>query len=148
MGNSAADFFTREEIEKIKLAIEQAEKLTSGEIRVHIENTCKGDVLDRAATLFDKLDMAKTELRNGVLFYIAVKSHKLAILGDLGINANVPQNFWQSVKDIMVDHFRNNEYTDGLVKGITMAGEQLKTYFPWQKDDANELSDEISFGKK
>lgn len=148
MGNTAADFFTREEKEQIKLAIGQAEKLTSGEIRVHIENTCDDDVLDRAATLFDKLGMAKTELRNGVLIYIAIKSHKLAILGDMGINANVPQNFWQSVKDIMVDHFRNNEFTEGLVKGIAMAGEQLKTYFPWQKDDANELSDEISFGKK
>jgi len=147
MGKTAADFFTREEKEQIKLAIEQAEKLTSGEIRVHIENTCDGDVLDRAATLFDKLNMAKTELRNGVLFYIAVKSKKLAILGDMGINANVPQNFWGSVKDVMVDHFRNNEYTDGLVKGITMAGEQLKAFFPWEKDDTNELSDEVSFGK-
>jgi uncharacterized membrane protein len=147
MGKTAVDFFTTEEKAKIQLTIAQAEKKTSGEIRVHIENICRGDVLDRAATLFDKLGMAKTELRNGVLIYIAIKSHKLAILGDMGINASVPENFWGSVKDVMVDHFKNNEFSEGLIKGIAMAGEQLKAFFPWEKDDSNELSDEISFGK-
>ena len=148
MGNSAVDFFTKEQKEAIKQAVQQAEKETSGEIRVHVENTCEGDVLDRAATVFDKLGMVQTELRNGVLFYVALKSHKFAILGDLGINAKVPQNFWESTKEIIIEHFRKGLFAEGLIEGITMAGKELKQWFPYQTDDVNELPDDISFGKK
>jgi uncharacterized membrane protein len=147
MGNSAVDFFTKEQKEAIKQAVQQAEKETSGEIRVHVENTCEGDVLDRAATVFDKLGMAQTELRNGVLFYVALKSHKFAILGDLGINAKVPQNFWESTKEIIIEHFKKGLFAEGLIEGITMAGKELKQWFPYQTDDVNELPDDISFGK-
>jgi len=148
MGNSAVDFFTKEQKEAIKQAVQQAEKETSGEIRVHVENTCEGDVLDRAATVFDKLGMAQTELRNGVLFYVALKSHKFAILGDLGINAKVPQNFWESTKETIIENFKKGLFAEGLIEGITMAGKELKQWFPYQTDDVNELPDDISFGKK
>ena len=86
MSKSARNFFTEEEKENIKLSIKNAELDTSGEIRVHVENKCKGEVLDRAAYVFDKLKMNKTELRNGVLFYLAIKNRKFAIIGDSGIN--------------------------------------------------------------
>ena len=147
MGNSAVDFFTKEQKEAIKQAVQQAEKETSGEIRVHVENTCEGDVLDRAATVFDKLGMVQTELRNGVLFYVALKSHKFAILGDLGINSKVPQNFWESTKEIIIEHFKKGLFAEGLIEGISMAGKELKQWFPYQTDDVNELPDDISFGK-
>ncbi|TVQ10229.1 MAG: TPM domain-containing protein [Bacteroidetes bacterium] len=147
MGKAAIDFFTPEQKEAIKLAVQDAELETSGEIRVHVENTCDGDVLDRAATVFDKLGMTKTEQRNGVLFYLAVKSHKFAILGDMGINAKVPEDFWESIKAKMVEHFREEHFTEGLVEGITLAGKELKAWFPYQTDDVNELPDDISFGK-
>jgi uncharacterized membrane protein len=147
MGNTARDFFTPEQKEAIKLAVQLAEKETSGEIRVHIENVCEGDVLDRAATVFDKLGMTQTELRNGVLFYVALKSHKFAILGDLGINAKVPQNFWESTKEIIIEHFKEGLFAEGLIEGITLAGKELKEWFPYQADDVNELPDDISFGK-
>jgi len=145
MTKSARDYFSKEEKEDISIAIKNAELDTSGEIRVHIENTCKGDAKDQAAYLFEKLNMHKTELRNGVLFYLAVKNRKFAILGDVGINQKVPKNFWDSIRDTMIDYFRENKFTDGLVKGITMAGNQLKSNFPYQTDDVNELSDEVSF---
>lgn len=147
MGKTASDFFTPEQKETIKLAVQDGELETSGEIRVHIENTCEGDVLDRAATVFDKLGMTKTEQRNGVLFYLAVKSHKFAILGDMGINAKVPEDFWDNIKAKMMGHFRKEHFTEGLVEGITLAGKELKAWFPYQTDDANELPDDISFGK-
>jgi uncharacterized membrane protein len=147
MGKAATDFFTQQQKEAIKQAVQQAEKETSGEIRVHIENVCEGDVLDRAATVFDKLGMTQTELRNGVLFYVALKSHKFAILGDLGINAKVPQNFWESTKEIIIEHFKEGLFAEGLIEGITMAGKELKQWFPYQTDDVNELPDDISFGK-
>ncbi len=147
MTTTARNYFSKEEKEDITIAIKNAELDTSGEIRIHIENTCPGDTNDRAAYLFEKLNMHKTKLRNGVLFYLAVKNRKFSILGDVGINQKVSEKFWDDIRDTMLDHFRENKFTNGLVEGITMAGKQLKKHFPYQTDDINELSDEISFGK-
>lgn len=144
---SVKQLFTKEEEQRIKQAIMNAELDTSGEIRVHIENTCNGDVMDRAAYVFEKLSMHKTKLRNGVLIYLAVKNRKFAIIGDKGINEVVPDNFWDDIKQNMLNNFRNNEFTKGLIEAINMAGKQLKSHFPYQSDDKNELSDEISFGR-
>lgn len=143
---SAQDFFTNTEKEDITLAIKNAELDTSGEIRVHVEEKCNGDAKDRAAYLFKKLNMHETELRNGVLFYVAVKNRKFAILGDTGINKMVPEDFWDNIRDKMLEEFRDGHFADGLIEGISMAGKQLKQHFPYQSDDVNELSDEISFG--
>lgn len=143
-----SQFFNQEQKEKITDAVKEAELNTSGEIRVHIESDCKEDVLDRAAYIFEKLGIQKTELRNGVLFYLSIKDRKFAILGDAGINAVTPDNFWQEIKETVIDHFKKNEIDTGLSTGIKMAGEALKKHFPYQKDDVNELSDEISFNDK
>jgi len=141
-------FFTQEQKKQITDAIKDAELNTSGEIRLHVEKRCKINALDRAAYIFDKLKMHKTEKRNGVLFYLAVDDHKFAILGDAGINQVTPENFWDEIKDIVLDYFKEGKYADGLAKGIRMAGEALKEHFPYQTDDVNELSDDISFGKQ
>jgi uncharacterized membrane protein len=143
----ASSFFTKEQQEQILSAIKTAEEETSGEIRVHIETSFKGDVLDRAAWVFKKLGMYKTALRNGVLFYFAVKDRKFAIIGDAGIHAKVPEGFWDKIKELMLKDFIEGKFTEGLSEGILLAGEQLKTHFPHQKDDVNELPDEISFDK-
>jgi uncharacterized membrane protein len=148
MGDTARNFFSEKQKQQITQAIKTAELGTSGEIRVHIENMCEGDVLDRAATVFEKLGMTKTALRNGVLFYLAVKSHHFAILGDVAINAHVPAGFWETVKVRMMDYFSRGEFAEGLSEGILMAGEELKKHFPVQTDDVNELSDDISFGSR
>ncbi len=142
----AKDFFTKEQQTEIKKAILNAEHDTSGEIRVHIDNECRGDALDRASFLFGKLKMDKTELHNGVLFYLAIKSKKFAIIGDSGINKEVPENFWEDIKIKITEHFKAGEFALGLIDGITMAGARLKKHFPYHIDDINELSDEISFG--
>ena len=143
---NAVRFFSKEEKESIKSAVQEAELNTSGEIRVHIDNNCKEDVLDRAAWWFGKLEMHKTEQRNGVLFYLAVKDKKFAILGDAGINAVSPDDFWDAIKEKMLSHFKEEEFVTGLREGILMAGQALKEHFPHQDDDVNELSDDISFG--
>jgi uncharacterized membrane protein len=147
MSISAKEFFKPEEQEEIKQAIIAAEMETSGEIRVHIENICKVEVLDRAAYVFHHLKMTRTHLRNGVLIYLAIKQRKFAIIGDKGINQWVPENFWDDIKEGMLSYFKKEEFTDGLCYAITAAGEQLKKYFPRQADDVDELSDDISFGK-
>jgi uncharacterized membrane protein len=144
---SIKNFFTKKDQEEIKKAILNAEMDTSGEIRVHLESVCMGAVRDRASDLFDNHEMKNTELRNGILFYIAVKSQKFAIIGDEGINATVPGNFWVDIKENMKEHFKNKEYVLGLTRGIETTGKQLKKHFPHHLDDINELSDEISFGK-
>jgi len=140
-------FFSKEQQAQILAAVKEAEMETSGEIRVHIESSLKGDVLDRAAWLFNKLGMDKTAERNGVLFYLAVNDKKFAILGDMGINAKVHTGFWDDISEHLKKNFKEGRFTEGLSDGIIMAGNQLKTHFPFKKDDVNELPDEISFDK-
>jgi len=147
MGILAKDFFSALEQEDILLAIREAELDTSGEIRVHIENTCHGEVLDRAAFVFNQLEMHKTDLRNGVLIYLAIKNKRFAIIGDAGINNVVPKGFWDIIKADMLDHFRESRFSDGLIQAILASGKQLKMHFPRRRDDVNELTDDISFGK-
>jgi uncharacterized membrane protein len=144
---TASTYFTEDIRSSINTAIAAAEKKTSGEIRLFIENNCAGEVLDRAAFLFKELKMDATRERNGVLFYLAIKAQKFAILGDSGINSKVPKDFWLDIKVEMQNYFVKEDFAGGLVKGITMAGEALQKYFPYLKDDKNELSDEIVFGK-
>jgi len=144
---NAANFFSKEQKAQIRSAVAEAELNTSGEIRVHIDNHCREDVMDRAAWWFGKLEMQKTEKRNGVLFYLAVKDHKFAILGDMGINALTPDDFWDHIKEAMLEHFSEGNFCEGLCQGIRLAGEALKEHFPYQDDDVNELPDDISFGK-
>lgn len=139
-------FFTSEQKSAIRDAIVQAENHTSGEIKVHIEPRCEGEVLMRAAQIFEKLDMHKTALRNGVLFYLAYEDRRFAILGDAGINAVVTDDFWDNIKVDMQLRFRSGRFTDGLVEGIQKAGKQLARHFPLRENDHNELSDDISFG--
>ena len=142
---SPANHFTDEQKTAIVDAIRQAEKATSGEIRVHIENHCRKPVLDRAADVFAALKMHKTALRNGVLIYIALQDHKMAILGDAGINAKVPSDFWENIKNRMVEQFKQGHVAEGVCEAVLAAGKALKDYFPRQADDRNELPDDISF---
>lgn len=143
----AKHLFSQEEKEILTAAIKAAELETSGEIQVHIENHCGDNVLDRAAEVFETLKMHQTQERNAVLFYLAVEDHQFAILGDCGINKVVPENFWENIKNEMVIHFKNRNFTEGLRLGIEMCGQQLKSHFPYnQEGDINELPDEISFG--
>ena len=140
------DFLTKEEEQEIVQAIVIAEKNTSGEIRVHIEETSEKPPIERAKEVFSSLEMHKTEARNGVLFYVGVANKGFAILGDEGINNVVESDFWDGTKNIVLENFKNKEFKKGLVEGVLRAGEKLKHYFPYQSDDTNELSNEISKG--
>lgn len=140
-------FFSKEQKERIIQQIKEAEEETSGEIRVHLESRCKDDVLNRAVTIFQKLKMHETQLRNGTLIYLAIKDKKFAIYGDKGINEAVPDNFWQDVKEKMRQLFVKEKFTEGIITGIEQVGQKLKTFFPYQQDDVNELPDDISIGK-
>ena len=140
------DFLTKEEEQEIVEAIRVAEKETSGEIRVHIEKETSIDAYDRAMEVFHQLKMDQTQLKNGVLIYLAVKDKNFIICGDKGINDVVTSDFWDCTKDIMVAHFKNGNFKQGLIDGIQRAGEQLSKYFPWEHGDTDELSNEISKG--
>ena len=142
-------FFTEEQNEKIVNAIRDAEMQTSGEVRIFVENRCKYvDALDRAKQLFDNLEMGRTELRNGVLFYIAIKDRQLAIYADDGIHKAAGPDYWKnSVKDIL-SVFSKENITEGIIASLSKIGQALQTYFPYEKEiDKNELPDEIIFGK-
>ncbi|TNE54530.1 MAG: TPM domain-containing protein [Bacteroidetes bacterium] len=143
----AKDFFSEEQQEQLVAAIKEAELNTSGEIRLHLSARCSSDPKDQAIRIFERLKMHQTEQRNGVLIFMAVEDKKFAIIGDRGINEKVPSNFWDSIRDVMQEHFKSGNFIDGLTEGIKTVGGKLKTYFPYQTDDVNELSDDISFNE-
>lgn len=143
--SNARQILNNEEDHRVVEAIRQAELNTSGEIKVHIENHCRGDVEERSLFVFNRLKLNETKLRNGVLIYLAVKDRKFAILGDEGINNVVEDGFWNDVKDLMQSRFKESRIAEGLEEGIMRCGEKLKTFFPYQSNDINEISDEISY---
>ena len=140
------DFLSKTEEQEIVEAIRVAEKNTSGEIRIHLEKNTSIAAFERAVEVFNLLEMHKTKDSNGVLIYVAVKDKQFAICGDKGINEKVSSDFWDTTKDIIATNFRNGNFKQGLVDGILKAGEQLKYHFPYQDDDTDELSNEISIG--
>ena len=143
--SNAVSILNHKEDRRVVEAIQKAEQNTSGEIKVHIENHCRGDVKERSLVVFKILRLNKTKLRNGVLIYLAVKDRKFAILGDESINNVVGEGFWNDVKDLMQSHFKEGRFADGLEQGILRCGEKLQAYFPGQSDKINEIPDDISY---
>ncbi|MDC6365676.1 MULTISPECIES: TPM domain-containing protein [Flavobacteriaceae] len=140
------EFLTVEEEQEIVSAIVEAEKNTSGEIRVHIEATAKIDHFSRAQQIFHILKMDNTKDGNGVLIYVAVDDKKFVIYGDTGIDNAVPKGFWDGTKDVISSHFKESQFKKGIIEGILRAGKELQNHFPWDHNDTNELNDAISKG--
>ncbi len=140
------DFLSGKEEEEIVEAIRQAERETSGEIRVHIEKTTPIPHYDRALEVFQMLKMFNTKQQNGVLLYIAVDDHKFVIYGDEGIDKVVPKDFWKTTRTTIEKHFKSGSFKEGIIAGILKAGQELKVHFPWQINDEDELPNEISKG--
>jgi len=138
------NFFTTEEEKKIVEAIAKAEKNTSGEIKVHIDSKSKKEPLERAKKVFEKLNMQNTKDRNGVLFHICIKQRNFSIIGDKGIHEKVSQQFWDEIRNEVITKFQQGIFAEALIDAILKSGEKLKLYFPYQTDDKNEISNEIS----
>ncbi len=140
-------FFSTTEEKEIVAAIKRAESLSSGEIRVHLENRCKEEeTQDRAWQLFHELEMGETEARNGVLIYLAVKDHRFCIIGDEGIYEKEAHVFWEELVQEMEAAFRAGNFSEGIILAVDTLGKELAKYFPPGEENANELPDEISFG--
>lgn len=140
------EFLTAQEEQEIVDAILEAEKNTSGEIRVHIESHTRLNHDERAKEVFHTLKMDNTREENGVLIYIAVNDKKFAIYGDRGIDRAVSDNFWETSKNTIQEQFVKGNFKQGIVEGILKAGEELNSHFPWKPTDTNQLSDEVSKG--
>ena len=139
------DFFKVEDQAAIKGAIESAEKKTSGEIRIRVEKRAGRDPVAKAMEAFEKIGMRLTDQRNGILFYISIQDRKFAIIGDDAINEKVPSDFWENVKNAVIEKFKAKQFAIGLIGGINIAGEKLAEYFPFEREDVNELSNSLSF---
>ncbi|MFN8278420.1 MAG: TPM domain-containing protein [Chitinophagales bacterium] len=139
--------FSESEKQAIVAAIRQAEKATSGEIRVHVQPKCSEDPMQDAIAVFHRLKMTETAARNGVLVFLATEHRKFAVVGDEGIHRFVGNDFWNETAQVMRQHFSGNEMVQGLCAAILLIGEKLKLHFPYQQQDTNELSDEISEGE-
>ena len=132
--------------EKIVAVIGEVETKATAELRVHVERKCPYDVMDRAVEVFANLLMHKTRYRNGALLYIAYEDHKFAIIGDVGINAKVGKDFWQEEQQLLTEHFRREEYTEGIINCLRNIGTELAKFYPFEPEDTNELPDDISYG--
>lgn len=140
--------FSDEEQRLIVSAIQNAERCTSGEVRVFIESRCSYmDALDRAMEIFVEMGMQTTEERNGVLIYVAVKDHQLAVLGDEGIHRKVGSEYWNAEVKKMLRDFNRDDYAKGIAGCVEDIGEALQKFFPYTDKDKNELSDDIQFGR-
>ena len=138
----ALEYFNDSEKLRIRQAVKEAELNTSGEIRIYIEDHCKGELMDRAAFIFEEMKIHETANRNGVLIYLAFSDKRFAVLGDAGIHIIVGNDFWLSVKEMLIEQFKKGRYTDGLIAAIKEAGNVLQKHFPFEKGDTNELPDE------
>ncbi len=136
-------FFSVAEEKRIISAIKRFEKISSGEIRVHIDDSEVTDIMDRAKKAFIALKMNETVDRNGVLFYISTKRNGFVVLGDVGVDKIIPDGFWEEVRDEVLKYFKKNKRIDGILKGIKITGNFIKDHFPY-KNEVNELPDEIS----
>jgi uncharacterized membrane protein len=145
MGKKENKFLSKKQEQLIIAAIQSAEKNTSGEIRVHIEFESSTDHFQKALDVFHQLEMHQTKERNAVLFHLAPNHHHFTIIGDIGIDQVTPTDFWENIKNEVINHFKKDQFVEGLCKGIEMTGIALKNYFPYQDDDINELPDEISY---
>lgn len=143
----ATDLLNPADLARVRQAVRAAESGTSGEIRVHLDDAIVDDVLDHAAFVFQELDMQRTRDRNGVLIYVNAAQHRAAVIGDAGINAVLPDGYWNETLGVLLDHFRAGRYADGLCAAVERLGAQLRQYFPPRPDDTNELSDEVSIGR-
>jgi uncharacterized membrane protein len=142
-------FFTDAEKRSIIEAISNAERRTSGEVRVFVESRCRYvDAIDRAAEIFFQLKMERTDDRNAVLVYVATKDRQLAVFGDEGIHKKVGNEYWNATVKKMISSFNKENYAEGICKCVRDIGEALHHYFPYDKDtDKNELPDDIIFGR-
>jgi uncharacterized membrane protein len=133
--------------ERVVKAIQAAERCCTAEIRVHLEDVCHGDALKRASAVFAQLKMHKTAERNGVLIYVAVQSHKMAVFADAGIHEKAGALFWQKEVDLMKEHFALGDYGGGLSRAIKEAGRILAHFYPvLGSTNPDELSNDVSFG--
>ncbi len=144
--SNVEDFLSIEEEQEIVQAIRQAERNTSGEIRVHIERTTSLSHYNRTLEVFRMLKMFNTKEQNAVLIYVAVDDHKFVIYGDKGIDAVVPENFWESTKNTIQQQFKQGNFKQGIVAGVLKAGKELQAHFPWTTNDVDELPNEVSKG--
>ncbi len=144
---TAEELLSPEELERVRAAVRKAEAGTSGEIRVHLDDTTVEDVLDHAAFIFQELAMHRTKDRNGVLIYVSVAERRAAVIGDAGINEKLPKGFWNETLGVLLEQFKAGRYAEGLCMGVERLGEQLRAHFPRETDDRNELSDEVSIGR-
>ena len=137
------EFLKRLHHDEVVSAIREAEKKTSGEIRVFITSKAVDEPLEIAKRHFVDVGMEKTRERNAVLIFVAPLTQKFAVVGDTAVHARCGEEFWGELAAEMRGHFRQSDFTQGLVHGVKKAGDLLAKHFPRKPDDKNELPDTI-----
>jgi uncharacterized membrane protein len=137
-------FLSDDDLEAVARAVTEAEGHTSAEVRVHLDHSCDGDVLQQAIKVFERLDMHKTAARSGVLVYVSVTDRKLAVIGDRGIHERLGEAYWRGLVAAVRERMRQQQSRDGLIHAVAEVGRELGRHFPRRPGDKNELSDQVS----
>src|SRR5262249_18865048 len=135
---------SKADLDAVAEAISHAERSTAAEIRVHLDHRCAEDAMARAVEVFERLHMHRTADRAGVLLYLAMDDHKVAVIGDTGIHQRVGQGYWDGLIARVIRHLREGRPREALVGAVAELGAVLATHFPRRRDDRNELSDRVS----
>jgi uncharacterized membrane protein len=138
-------FLSQREKNYLAQTIDEVETITQGEIRIHLTRKLGENPLDKASELFARLGMARTDDRLGVLIVLGCQDHKVVLLGDSGINEKVEPGFWQEVIEAMIPLFRADQFAEGLALGVHLVGNRLRQHFPAQRENLDELPDEVSY---
>ena len=139
------EFFFEEQFSiQVEKAIEEAELLTSAEFKLHIEESCNEDLLDRAAFVFSELELHKTEKRNAVLLYVSINDRRVSILADAGAKAHLSEEFLSNCLSILIQDFKSDNYAEGIRSCFLSIASTLKSQFPYQENDVNEINNKVS----
>ncbi len=131
--------------DRVQQAIAAAEAKTSGEVRVAVSPLFWGNVRKVADRAFDRLGMRATDERNGVLLFVVPSRRRFVVLGDIAIHEKVHPGFWDEVAEEVSHHFRNSDYTGGIVAALERLSNELANHFPRRSDDVNELPNAVEF---
>jgi uncharacterized membrane protein len=137
-------FLDESDLQTVAATVAAAEARTSAEIRVHLDARCPGEALARAALVFEQLGMHATAAHNGVLIYVSIEDHKLAVLGDRAIHERVGQAYWDDLVQAVLAHFHREQFREGLVHAVAEVGTALRRHFPRRPDDVDELPDRVN----
>lgn len=139
---------------RLTQAVSEAEIGHRGEVFLVVENHLPLDIArthnsrDRAIQLFGDYRVWDTAENTGVLVYLNVCEHRLEIVADRGINAQVMPTLWQAMCDKALAGIKAGKPVESLATLLIEIGQLLRQHYQDATDldpHGNELKDTMVF---